>query len=162
MHKQMTRVFVGAVAGLAGAWAMRQVLTFWHTNWGAAARHGAFGLDAEADIRSVEMLAMKLSGKPVSRAEAQRIATALHYMYGVSAGVLYAWLADRWPSLRAGFGTGYGTAIWFLGDEIPIIVAGISDPCEKSAASHVSALAAHLLFGTVVELGSRCGLGLMR
>jgi len=162
MNKNVIGISAGAVGGVVGAWLMRQLMAVWHRNWGASPRDGAFGLDEEADIRSVEMLAMKLCNKPVSRVEAQRVAAALHYAYGVGAGAFYGWAANRIPAVRTGFGTAYGAALWLVGDELAISASGVSNPKQKSAASHLAALSAHLAFGAVAEFMRRVAAGIQK
>lgn len=54
----------------------------------------------------------------------------------------------RW--LHKGRGAVFGALLWLCADEIPISFSGVSNPFKKSAVSHGSALAAHLLFGITV------------
>jgi hypothetical protein len=143
------KIAVGAVAGLAGAQAMQWFRARW--NAAHAVESGVFGLDREADVKSVQKLSRMCCGRDIEEDRAERIALAFHYLYGAAAGSVYAVLADRVPRVRTGFGTVFGAVIWLFGDEIPIAALRVSDPRKKTAASHASALAVHLLFGAVTE-----------
>lgn len=150
-------LFMGVAAGLAGACAMQCFRSAWNRHYGSTTRHGVFGLDKEADIRSVESLAKPFMGRVLSEGRSEQIALILHYTYGIAAGVVYSAIAERFPAARRGWGTLFGTAVWIFGDELPIALLKISDPFERSARSHGSALAAHLIFGTVAELSLSAG-----
>jgi uncharacterized membrane protein YagU involved in acid resistance len=87
------------------------------------------------------------------------VALVLHYGYGALAGAAYGVYSAKWPPMKTGSGTLFGTAVWLFGDELPISVSGLSKPFARSARSHGSALAAHLLFGVTTELARRLLLG---
>lgn len=139
------RILGGAAAGLAGALAMHVLAKVWERASAGRPEHGMFGLDREANVNSIRLVS---PGIAADRAE--RLGYVFHYGYGAAAGAGYAWAAERFPWIRAGFGTAFGAALWAVGDEVPIAALGISDPFEKSAASHLGALGAHLVFGWVV------------
>ena len=145
----------GAIGGLAGAWAMQQFRLRWDARANADADSGIFGFDEEADIKSVDQICAALSLPPLSEPEALAAALWLHYGYGVTAGAAYAILVSRRPKARAGFGTAFGAALWLIGDEAAITASSLSNPWSRKPAAHVSALAAHLLFGVVTEGGRR-------
>lgn len=144
---------VGGIAGLAGAQVMQWFRTAWNDRH--AIESGVFGLDREADVRSIQMLASKLFGRSVNSDAAECIALGFHYGYGAAAGAAYAVAAERWPAMRAGLGTAFGVFVWIFGDEVPIWLTGVSDPRLKTAESHGSALIAHLLFGAVTDAAMR-------
>ncbi|MDQ2712418.1 MAG: DUF1440 domain-containing protein [Acidobacteriota bacterium] len=141
---------VGAISGLAGAYAMQRFRSVWNAKLSAA--DGVFGLDDEADLNSVRRLLPDTYGRTLTREQALRIALLLHYGYGAMAGAGYGIAARKFPSLRAGHGTAFGITLWAIGDELAMSVSGLSDPRRKSSLSHASALFAHLLFGTTVEV----------
>ena len=141
---------VGAIAGLAGAYAMQQFRSVWNRELRAA--DGVFGLDDEADLNSVYRLLPDSYGRSLTKQQALRIALLLHYGFGATAGAAYGIVAQKFPSARAGYGTAFGIALWAVGDELAMSVSGLSDPRTKSGLSHGSALFAHLLFGVTVEL----------
>lgn len=141
----------GALAGLAGAAAMKGALYLWHSGTKNEERHGAFGLDDQADVDSAKMLAQMLGQEEPSREVAKAIGLAMHYGYGAGAGALYALLAEQYPAVRLGRGTAFGGLMWLIGDELAVTLSKLSDPHSKSFASHGAALGTHLLFGLVVE-----------
>jgi hypothetical protein len=152
--KPLTKhILIGSAAGAVGAFAMRQLVLWWSSVVNGEPARTAFGLDREADCNSVQILARSLFGKTVAEPDALRIALALHYGYGISAGAAYNVLAHKNRIVAAGFGTVYGIGIWIFGDELAVGLLGASNPLRKKAESHLSALAAHLLFGIVLELG---------
>ncbi len=143
----------GAAAGLFGAFAMQQMRSRWNAI--SAPPDAVFGLDDEADINSVRLLSAIISDRVLTKSEALDIALLLHYGYGAAAGAGYAVLAGRLPATRAGSGAVFGTALWVVGDELPISLSRISDPRSKHAVSHLSAFVAHIVFGVATEAALR-------
>jgi hypothetical protein len=139
-------LFIGAAAGLVGAYAMQCFRSSWNRHYASMPQHGVFGLDKEADLKSVKSPTKRFAGRTLSDKRSEQIALILHYAYGAAAGAAYSTAAETFPAARLGHGTLFGTAVWILGDEIPIALLGISNPCERSVRSHGSALAAHLIF----------------
>ena len=146
---------MGAVAGLVGAYAMQQFRTAWNRDHAASARDAIYGLDEEADLNSANVLTSFFIGRTLPKKDALRLALLLHYGYGAFAGAGYAVSAARWSPIKAGYGTLFGTGVWFFGDELPISLSGISNPSARGIRSHASAFAAHLLFGAATELTRR-------
>jgi len=151
MSDLVRRVGSGVLAGLAGAAAMKAALWLWHSATLDNPRHGAYGLDDQADIDSAKMLSNAIAGIDLSDSTAKAVGVAMHYGYGAGAGALYALLADEEPVIRAGMGTAFGAFLWLTVDEIGVSVTGLSDPRSKSLAAHAAALGVHLLYGWVVE-----------
>jgi hypothetical protein len=141
----------GALAGLAGAAGMHGFRLAWEAAIRRQPKHAVFGFDEEADVNSSQLLCRILLQKTISRSAARKTGMALHYLYGAMIGGSYFVLASRKPQLRSGSGTAFGAVLWLVGDEIPVTLSRISDPRNKSAASHAAAFSAHLLFGAVVE-----------
>ena len=143
---------MGAVAGLVGAYAMQQFRTAWNRKFVASPRDAVYGLDEEADLKSAHLLTKFFVSRTLPKQDALRLALLLHYGYGAIAGAGYAISAARWPPMKTGCGSLFGTGLWLLGDELPISLSGLSNPFARSVRSHVSAFAAHLLFGATTEL----------
>lgn len=118
-------------------------------------QYGIFGFDREADIRSARLLNAIARRDPLPDREAETLGLALHYLYGAALGICFGVLSRRVPRLSSACGLPFGTAVWLFGDEFAITAAGISNPLRRPPASHVSALAAHLLFGAVVRYSCR-------
>jgi uncharacterized membrane protein YagU involved in acid resistance len=151
MNGWMKKASAGALAGIAAAFAMRQFVSWWHSATDQRVKDGAFGLDPEADINAAQRLWQALFQVSLNEPEALKIALAMHYGYSAAAGAGYAVLADKNPHVRSGYGTVYGTVLWLIGDELAITLMRLSDPRSKTAASHMAAFTAHLLFGIVIE-----------
>ncbi len=151
MKNLLKQIVAGSLAGAVGAFAMRQAVLWWGSQVNNDPQRTVFGLDEEADVNSVQILANSLFHKTVSVKDAKQIALALHYGYGIGTGAAYAVLVDRAPKTSGGFGTGFGVFVWVFGDEIAVYALGASNPFEKKPDAHISAFAAHLLFGAVVE-----------
>ena len=130
---------------------MQQFRSRWNRRYAATPNDGVFGLDEEADLKSANYLTNLILGRTLPKQDAEQLALLLHYVYGALAGAGYAAYAANSPLRRAGYGTLFGTALWILGDELPISISGLSDPFARSTRSHASAFAAHLLFGASTE-----------
>lgn len=155
MRVVLARGFAGFVGGLAGAWVMQQFRRRWDARPSATPDSGIFGFDQEADINSVDAVCSALSLAPLCERDALKAALVLHYAYGALAGSAYAIcrpsFLDDWRSA----GLVFGFLLWLAGDEAAMAVTGLSDPRSKSAASHGSAVFAHLLYGVTVDVSTR-------
>ncbi len=141
------KLLIGALAGLAGGLAMKAVVKF--------ADPASFGLSTETDARSAHELWRRMGWQSTTNREAARIGAGLHYAFAVASGAGYAAAIDRFPALRSGRGAAFGISLWLLGDELAVSLAGLEDPRSAPAYSHISALAAHMLYGMIVEAAIR-------
>ena len=135
---------LGMAAGLAGSAAMHGFRVLWEMAVGSDSRHTIFGFDGESDINAARLASRFVTRSNIEQRQAGQIGIAMHYAFGAALGIVYT-LAWR----PAWSGSLFGTLLWVCADEIPISASRISDPFAKSAASHASALAAHLIFGSV-------------
>ena len=133
------RILAGAIGGTLGGLAMKAVVRLCDRN--------AFGLSSQTDARA----ARALFGEGLGQERAERIGSAMHYGFGIVTGVGYAVAGDRFPALRTGRGTAFGAGLWLIGDELAVTVGRLENACAASAVSHLSALAAHLLYGWIVD-----------
>ena len=141
----------GAAAGLAGAAAMHAFRIAWERIAPDRVRDGMFGFDREADIDSAQWISGLLFREPLRIETAARLGLTLHYVYGALLGAAYA-AARTWAApISTARGIPAGVVLWLAADEVPITLSGISNPVERSAASHLSALCAHLLYATTIE-----------
>lgn len=145
----------GAIGGLAGAWAMQQFRLRWDVRRGASPETGIFGFDKEADLGSVDQICAAFNLAVLPENEALQAALWLHYAYGVLSGAAYGVAVAQRPTANAGYGMAFGAALWLIGDELAITMAGLSDPRTRKPASHASALFTHILFGVVTEGGRK-------
>ena len=151
MTELQKKLVWGAFAGLAGAAAMKGSLYLWHSATDNEPRHGAFGLDDEADIESAQMLSLRIAKRKIRNSTAKAVGVALHYGFGAATGAAYQVAADRRPEIRLGRGTAFGGVLWLVGDELAITLARISQPQNRSLGSHAAALGVHLLFGSILD-----------
>lgn len=131
---------------------MQAFRSAWNRYYAGAPQHGVFGLDEEADLKSVDFLTILTVNRALPEQRARQVALALHYLYGLLAGIGYTAAVEGFPLARCGRGTIFGSALWIFGDELPVTLTKLSDPFKRSSRSHASALAAHLLFGAVTEV----------
>lgn len=152
----LRRFCYGTIAGLTGAAAMHVFRLWWEMATCHRQRDAIFGFDRAADMESAYFIFGWLSRKRLSQQKAAQLGLAFHHGYGALLGALYAATHAHASWLSKGGGSAFGAVLWLCADEIPISLVGISGPCEKSVASHASALAAHIVFGVTVEqmLGS--------
>lgn len=142
------RLFAGTVAGLAGGLAMRVVVKAWERVHHNDIEHGPFGLDVQADRNAAILLWRKFSNAELQDKPAEWIGAGCHYLLSAASGAGFAVLPD-WA--RRGAGLPYGLAVWLFGDLIAVSASGVSDPAKKTLDSHAVAVAAHVLYGAVVN-----------
>lgn len=145
-------VTAGVIGGLAGAFAMNgfQRLLSVMSNGTAPDQ------DAEATIKTARAIARNVFHRELTGAQQKWGAPVVHYSMGAGFGAAYGVLAEKVPTLTAGFGLLYGTAVWLVADEIAVPVFGFAQgPAEYSLGSHVNALASHLVYGVAMDLARR-------
>ena len=82
--------------------------------------------------------------------------TAVHYTFGAGMGAIYGVMASEVPAVASGFGIAYGSVVWLFSDEVAVPVLGLSPAPSKSPLStHLSALAAHCLYGFTTDMVMR-------
>lgn len=147
----LTKLVKGTAAGLAGAAAMHAFRIAWERMIPDLIRDGIFGFDREADFASAQRLNGLLFRQPLSTESAARLGVALHYVYGGLLGASYAVARARLSQISSVKRIPAGVVLWLAADEVPVTLSGISNPMDKSPASHVSALIAHLVYATAME-----------
>ena len=155
-------VAAGAVAGIAGAWAMNQfqalLSSLSQTDQQTAPQPSEESEDAT--VKTAEAISQTVFDHKLDHEEKQWAGPAVHYGFGASVGAVYGALAETAPVASAGFGTVYGTAVWAIADEMAIPAFGLSKPIPQTkASSHANAFASHLIYGIVTDLVRR---GLLR
>ena len=147
----LRKLWEGGLAGLAGSAAMHAYRLGWEFATEHRARDGIFGFDREADVNSARLVYGLIVEKDLSEQDAARAGLGLHYAYGAVLGALYATAGGKDGRPRNMPASALAVLLWLCADEIPISLTGVSNPFRKSAASHLSALAAHLLFAITVR-----------
>jgi putative membrane protein len=68
-------------------------------------------------------------------------------------GVVYTVTAEYFPKVTTGAGLPYGTLLFLLADEVAVPALNLSPPpTETPAANHLEHWAAHLVYGSSLEL----------
>jgi uncharacterized membrane protein YagU involved in acid resistance len=86
----------------------------------------------------------------------QRLATVLHWGYGMGAGALYAGLRKRMPVLRKALGLPFGVLFALIGDEMMNQVLGLTPPPKAwPVEAHVRGLVGHIAYAAAAESAFR-------
>lgn len=81
---------------------------------------------------------------------------AVHWSYGTIWGALYGAMHGRIPYAGRLFGLGFGLGLFLFGDEVLVPALRLSPPPNKvPLPAHLSALAAHLVYGSAAESSYR-------
>jgi putative membrane protein len=162
-------VLAGVGAGLAASWVMNAFMA------GPGEKlHRAVQTDADKVEERLQTMAEEASGKPPQDAtmlaadaivaaatggrhlsidQQQKGGPVVHYAFGAVMGGIYGGLAEYSESVRSGFGTGFGTALFAGADLVAVPALRLSRPLkEYPVSSYVSPLAAHLVYGATTEL----------
>ncbi len=133
------KLLAGALGGALGSLAMKATVRFFDPD--------SFGLSSKTDANA----ARAFFGSSLEQQTAERIGAAVHYVFGIATGAAYAAVAGKYPALRAARGAAFGAGLWLLADELAVTVTRLEKPRAANARSHGSALAAHVLYGMIVD-----------
>ena len=157
----------GAVAGLAGTWAMNQVQRLWttaadgHPPDSAGGRHDAREWQQRSEHKNAnEMVAQKIAarvaGRELTHDELRVAAPLVHYALGAAMGACYGIYAERTRLHPLASGAAFGAAVWLAADELAMPMLGLSETAgARPLEMHGQSLAAHLAFGATTELARR-------
>jgi putative membrane protein len=164
-------VVKGAVAGLIGGVVATWVMSEFQRLWTLAAKgtapdsagdeHDARDWqerheDRNANEIAADAIARSSMGRRLTRDEMELAAPAVHYTFGSVLGAMYGGFSEVAPQLRAGAGSGYGTAVWAAADEIAMPTLGLSRvTTERPIELHLQSLASHIVFGVTMEFVRR-------
>ena len=162
-------ILAGAGAGLAASWVMNVFMT------GPGEKlHKAMQSDEEKANEKVQQLqreqrgeaqedatmkaadalvATATGGRHLSHEDREKAGPLVHYTFGAVMGGVYGGLAEYSRTVRGGFGTGFGTALFAGADLVAVPALRLSPPASESPASSLAnPLAAHLVYGATTEL----------
>jgi putative membrane protein len=109
-----------------------------------------------------ELLAEKLAGHRLSRANKYVASETIHWGFGALTGAAYGALAEFYPAATAESGASFGLALMTLTHETALPAMGLSAaPEDQSEREHSSEAATHVLYGVVVEKVRRFVRGLL-
>ncbi|HEV2734233.1 MAG TPA: DUF1440 domain-containing protein, partial [Longimicrobiaceae bacterium] len=147
----------GAAAGAAAWWAMDRALSLMYDAQGPRVREREDR--ARGGVPALEVLAergARLAGADLPDGRRPEAGTALQWVMGIGAGVLYGVLRPRFPALRAGGGLAYGAAFSLAVDEGLVPLLGLAPgPAAFPWQTHARGFAGHLVFGAAAEAAMR-------
>jgi uncharacterized membrane protein YagU involved in acid resistance len=154
--KRRPNVWKGAAAGLLGgliASCVMEVFQAAVANLPGQPEEQAESNDEAATVKAAVAVSTKLLHRPVRQEQKQKAGELVHYMDGTAMGGLYGALAEEWPPAAAGMGAAFGAALWAVSDEVAVPVARLAKPpLRYPLATHVKALASHIVYGVSAEL----------
>lgn len=158
-------VMSGVVAGLAAAWMMNVFQSGWTKASESLRQRGTQqqqhqdgqqeserASDEDATMKAADRLTRIVTGHGLTSGEKKKAGPLVHYAFGATMGGLYGLASEYAPSLRAGFGLLFGTALFAVADEIAVPALRLSQSATKSPlSSHAYALASHIVYGAGTE-----------
>jgi hypothetical protein len=113
-----------------------------------SADNGSSESQPESSPEKVAHRAADLLGITLSREEVATWGNRVHWIYGTHWGSVYSTLSlPRSPLV----GLGFGATLWLGSDELLLWALGIAEkPTKYPFSVHASALAAHLVYGSVL------------
>jgi uncharacterized membrane protein YagU involved in acid resistance len=162
-HKPGKGAAAGLVGGLVGTVVMTEFQEAWSKASKALKRDGqqsqqqpSAEQSEDATMRAAGKIAV-LGGRQLSHAEKAKFAPLVHYSFGTLSGAAYG-LAMEKAGVKGGFIPGliFGAALFALADEIAVPALKLSGKASETPLSgHISAFAAHLVYGVSTELARR-------
>lgn len=159
-HSALASVAAGAVAGVAGAFAMSGFQSLWSAASKSTAEQQepqkSESQDDQATEKTADAISQMTTGHKLTKEEKKKAGPAVHFGIGTLLGAVYGVAAETLPISRIGRGTVYGAAVWFFADEIAVPAFGLSGPpTETPLFTHLQALAGHVVFGFATDLVRR-------
>ena len=169
-HHLLRGILAGIAGGLAASWMMNQFIATAGPalteavetdaeKQQAAQQKAAQGNDQpdDATMKTADALtAVVTGGRHLTHGQRAIGGPVVHYTFGALMGGLYGGLAEFSDLPRAGFGTTFGAALFAGADLVGVPAFHLSPPLtEQSPSALATPLAAHLVYGTTVELVRR-------
>ncbi len=166
----------GLIGGLAGAWTMNQFQTLLSKvsrskndseaqqqpssqasgSQEEQQRQQSQEEDGDATMKAANKLAQAVLHRELKPREKRIGGPIVHYAFGAGMGVLYGMTAEAFPASTKAAGLPFGTVLWATADEAAVYLFGLSgSPLEYPLTSHLSALAAHLVYGVTTDVVRR-------
>lgn len=151
-------IIAGAIAGMAGVYAMNLARRGW-----AVVEQNVAALDEEAGsqqdpatLRAAEEISIAVRNRGLTESEKEAAAETVPYGIGLASGAAYGVIAEMAPVVGAGMGIPFGVVLFGVVDEVAVPGVGLSDrPVEIPAEVHARGLVAHVAFGLATELTRR-------
>ena len=149
-----SEIACGILGGLAGAWALSQVLSAMSQL--APEEPDPVVEEDEPTVRTAAAISEALLKKTLSRRQRKPAGQAVHYAFGALIGALYGVLGAELPVVRSGAGSLYGLGVWFGADELALPALRLTPPVGKQPKElQAESAAAHVVFGLVLDSVSR-------
>ncbi|RKG73113.1 DUF1440 domain-containing protein [Corallococcus terminator] len=143
-------ILIGAVGGALGTFAMNQAQALM-AKLGESKQQDASPQQEPATEKAARKLAEPV-GVHLEGEQKKRAGNAVHWSYGTLWGAIHGAMHERVPLAGRLFGVGFGLGLFLFGDELAVPVLGLAPPPQKvPVKTHLSALAAHLVYGTAAE-----------
>lgn len=148
-------VLLGAVGGALGTWLMSPAQQGISKVLPEKLQQRAEEQSKQQDEGATEKLAREVLepfGVELQDEQKKKAGNWVHFGYGITWGALYGALHRRLPFAGRLFGLGFGMGLFVFGDEllVPALKLGPT-PRKTPLATHLSALAAHLVYGGATE-----------
>lgn len=153
-----TDIMKGLLAGVAGGLLASFLMEQFQVAWSAVSeainsskKRGGRKPDPTT-VKAANLVSEKITGRKIPADYKPIAGEAVHYGVGASSAAVYGVLAEVAPIVTIGDGTGFGTSVWLLADELAVPASGLSKPArEIPVTTHVYALASHLVYGWITE-----------
>jgi len=150
----MKGLLAGVAGGLLASYLMEQFQAAWSAAseaTGSSKKRGGRRPDP-ATVKAANVISEKVTGRKIPGDYKPIAGEVVHYGMGAGSAAVYGVLAEVAPIVTIGNGVGFGTGVWLLADEVAVPAAGLSKPArEIPLATHIYALASHLVFGWITE-----------
>jgi len=108
--------------------------------------------DEPATYKAADAASRAIIGHGVRREDKPFAGSIVHYAFGGAVGAIYGAAAAQRHQITAWGGVPFGATLWLVADEIGVPAAGLSRaPTEYPLSNHLSAFAAHLVYGATTE-----------
>lgn len=155
----------GVVAGIAGGLLASLVMEQFQFLWSKASEAIERAQETEkprgrkadpSTVKVAQTISKSVFGKKLPKSQKKLAGEVVHYAMGATSGAIYGAAVEAIPFVTAGDGLAFGAAVWVLADEVSVPALQLSKPATKiPAATHVYALASHLVYGWTTELVRR-------
>ncbi|MDQ3553128.1 MAG: DUF1440 domain-containing protein [Chloroflexota bacterium] len=149
---------IGGAAGLlamTGYWAMVEGITGKDPREEAQKEAKAAGdplPEESSTAKGGRVIYETVTGRQPDEKTANYLSWAFDWSYTLGMSAAYGVVRRSIPQVRIGFGTGFGTAVWILGDEIGVWLLGLAAaPTRYPAKVHAHSAAGHAIYGAALE-----------
>lgn len=163
-----TCVWKGLLAGLAGGLAGTYVMSQFQSLWSKLSEgdeqqseekkksQNSVKKDEPATVKAASVISENVLDHKLTESEKEPAGEAMHYAMGGTSGAVYGLASEFAPSVTVGSGLPFGTAVWFVADEVAVPALGLSkSPTETPLSKHVYGLASHFVYGLTTDLVRR-------